>query len=274
MPGVACNALNSFQLVAGCDLHKTLPPPPPLPTPHVVVYCMGLAMPNTSKEAPTVKAGWGSALGRQHDLGIGLYHFAANALLPLVCAGAGNKAEFGVATVSLPTGRMAVALVPMVGINMQLDCDDPAPMPTSTCVASLNTVYAGFTLGDCLGGFAVMFIDSLWVFIVGEITGAIVAGAGAVIAGVLAEISGGAALLAAGLIAAANPTLMAYVAGIPQLILGYMIGTPLGYSFDFPPFGGTGENGNPVGWTGAGGTVNDAVTEFFSPTPALPASTL
>lgn len=39
---------------------------------------MGLAMPATAKRSTTVKAGWGYALGRQRDLGMGIYHLAAN----------------------------------------------------------------------------------------------------------------------------------------------------------------------------------------------------
>jgi exonuclease VII small subunit len=115
---VGCKALNSIQLVAGCDFHKQMPPPPPagpLPmAPHAVVSCMGFAMPATAKQSTTVKVGGGYAIGRQHDLGAGMYHFAPNTLLPLIWAGAGNKAEFGSSTVSIDVGdkslRMAVAL--------------------------------------------------------------------------------------------------------------------------------------------------------------------
>jgi hypothetical protein len=56
----------------------------PLPAPPVVTAVMMMAHPSGTKAATTVRAGWGYALGRQHDHSMGPYHFAANTLLPLV----------------------------------------------------------------------------------------------------------------------------------------------------------------------------------------------
>lgn len=263
----ACNALNSFHLVAGCDFHKQIPPPPPvgpLPmAPHVVVYCMGFAMPSTAKKSATVKAGWGQALGRQHDLGMGVYHFAANVLLPLIWAGAGNKAEFGSSSVKVDIDgagvRMAVALVPVVGINLQLDCNEPCAMPTSVCIASLNTVKAGFTLMDCLAGFAAMACDIAVTWISGQIAGFIVKGAGAVITGILAEVAGGIeAMLVAGVVASAFPTVTYYLGAVTTQLVGWAVGSPLGYSYSWAP-------GSVYG-----GKANDALNDWISPTPTAP----
>src|SRR4051794_14013268 len=125
MPGVASQALNSTHIIVGCDFHNQLPPPPAVPGPHVVTWCIGMAGPGSSKAAPTVLAGPGTALGRQHDCGMGPYHFGVNALLPLVWANAGNKAQFASSSVKLETGNMAVATIPVAGLNLQLDCNDP-----------------------------------------------------------------------------------------------------------------------------------------------------
>lgn len=102
------------------------------------------------------------------------YHAAANLLLPIVWAGAGNKCEFGSSSVKVKTGRIAVALVPVAGLNLQLDCNEPAPAPFSICFSCTNTVMAGFILMDCIAGFVAMAVDSFAVWVVGKVSGAIV----------------------------------------------------------------------------------------------------
>jgi hypothetical protein len=175
MPGVACKVLNATHVVVGLDFHNSIPPPPPAgpePMPHIVVTVLGAASPSTAKMSTKVMAGpGGAALGRQHDVGPGIYHVAVNALLPIVWAGAGNKAEFGVSSVVTDQGRLAVAVVPMVGINAQLDCANPCPTPTSVAIASTNTVLAGFTLGDFVGGVAAGVSDTLITWLVDNISG-------------------------------------------------------------------------------------------------------
>lgn len=272
---VPCKALNSIQMIVGCDFHKQIPPPPPagpLPAPHIVLYMTGLAMPATAKISTSIRAGWGWSLGRQHDLGMGIYHFAANALLPLVWAGAGNKAEFGVASVKVgdisgSSARMAVAVVPWIGINFQLDCSEPLPLPLSRCIASFNTVVAGMTLADFVAGVISGIVDAIYVYVVGKIAGAIVSGAGAIIEGILAEVTGGiSVMLQIGLVAAAFPTAAAYIGGVAELLVGWTIGSPLGYSFDSIA-------GHKLPWTSWGGELNDSINEWISPTPkpaALP----
>jgi hypothetical protein len=260
MPGVGCNVLNSFHMVSGVDVHKQIPPPPPAPAPHMVVYVMGLAMPATSKEAPTVKAGGGSALGRQHDLGMGPYHAAPNALLPLVWLAAGNKAEFGSGTVSVKTlssgaAKMAVAVIPFAGINLQLDCNEPCPMPTSYCDASSNTVLAGFTAGDCVGGFAAMASDIAITYIVSKVAGFAKDLIGEGLAALLGALGDGVPLLVVGLAGAAFPTTAAYVSMGTEMVIGWMVGTPLGWSPSWAP----GSN--------YGGKLNQLLNDTFSSAP-------
>jgi hypothetical protein len=209
-------------------------------------------------------AGVGNALARQHDLGMGIYHYAGNALLPLVWLAAGNKAEFGCATVCVPNGRLAVALIPMVGINLQLDCNDvsPAislPLPTSVCDASTNTVFAGFSLADCLGGFASMFMDAVWVGLLSYGIGKYVAPAlGSALGAGIGWLGGPTALLAAGgagvIFATALPQTTIALRALAETVIGFIIGSPVGYSFDTP-------------WGGLGGKANNALNNWISPTP-------
>ncbi|HVT09343.1 MAG TPA: hypothetical protein VHO67_17910 [Polyangia bacterium] len=276
--GIPFHALNSIQVVAGCDVHNQIPPPPPvgpLPAPHVIVYMMGLADPTTTKTSATVKMGWGFSIGRQHDLGRGLYHFAANLLLPLVDLGSGNKSEFGCASVSigacgagLEKARLAVGVIPFVGLNLQLDCNDvPCAMPTSVCIASFNTVHAGLTLTDVLAGFAAMVVDIAITWLVGEIAGAIASGLGSLAVGALGEVLallGPEALLIGGLAGiVAGPV----IHDAAKMVIGWLIGTPLGYSYT-----GT-VAGVPLGpGSTYGGKLNDIINDHISPTPKPPAA--
>jgi hypothetical protein len=254
MPGVGCKVLNTTHLVAGLDFHNSIPPPPPVgpePMPHVVLTVLG--MPGSAPTISTkVMAGpGGAALGRTHDIGQGMYHVAVNALLPIVWAGAANKAEFGVATVSTDAGRLAVAVVPMVGINVQLDCGDPCPTPTSVAIASTNTVLAGFTLGDFVGGLVAGVADTLISWVVGMISG----GIAKELPLFLVSLLGPEAVLAVGLVGAAFPVSFALVEAKLGQYIGWAIGTPLGFSYSWAP----GSN--------YGNKLNDTLNDFFSPTP-------
>ncbi len=274
MPGN--NLLNSIQLVCGCDMHKQIPPPPPVgpvPAPHVVVAVMMMAHPSGTKASTTVKAGWGYALGRQHDLSMGPYHFAANLMLPIVWAGAGNKAEFGSASVSIDVSgeakRLAVAVIPGAGLNMQLDCNEPCALPTSICVASLNTVYAGFSLADFIGGFVAMVVDIAITWLVGEI------------AGFLTDVLGGLAIAGLGEVLALLGPEALLVGAMAEMVIGpviheavkmgigWLIGTPLGYSYvgEVPGTHGGAHFGPGSTY---GGKFNDYINDNISPTPTAP----
>lgn len=273
----ANHLLNSIQLVAGCDMHNQIPPPPPVgpvPAPHVVVAVMMMAHPSGALVSSTVKAGWGYALGRQHDLSMGPYHFAANLLLPLVWAGAGNKAEFGSASVSIEVGgkskRLAVAVIPGAGLNMQLDCNDvPCAIPTSICVASLNTVYAGFSLADFIGGFIAMVVDIAITWFVGKIADAITGALGGLAIAGLGEVLallGPEALLVGAL---ADMVIGPVIHDAVKMGIGWLIGTPLGYSYTGPVPGTGGHRHFGPGST-YGAKINDYINDHFSPVPTAP----
>jgi hypothetical protein len=256
MPGIGCNALNGVQVVVGCDMHNQIPPPPPVgpvPAPHLVVWGMGLAFPSTSKKSKKkVSVGYGLALGRQHDLGIGPYHAAINALIALVWAGASNKAEFGSSTVQIDTGRMAVALIPLLGINLQLDCGDaPCALPTSVCVATLNPVKVGFTLSDAMGGFAAMGFDIALTFIVSKGVGMAVDKGFFAMMGPLAKSFE--AVFAARL---RHPSIEYSIMKGLGILVGWAVSSPLGYSVE-------------TRWN-KWGLLNDSVNDSLSPSPAKP----
>lgn len=275
-------ALNSVQLVAGCDFHRAIPPPIPVPpfAPHVVVYCIGWSFTGASKRCDAVgsavSAGWGYALGRQHDIGPGPYHFWANALLPLIWLGSGNKAEFSSSSVLVPQGRMAVALIPWVGLNLQLDCQDfpLPPLPTSTCVASFNTVRASFTMADALGGFMSMLFDMAFLWVLNGV----LSFAGSALGNVMSKGLSGATsgvlrnMFTMGRISPSFLRTAVYWLGtdarvwwgtasnvvpaaVTYLLGTFGIGSPLGYSAGYTP-GGT--------W---GGNTNSAINDYFSPSP-------
>jgi len=262
------NALNSSQSVVGCDLHNQVPSTPPI-GPHIVAGIMGVADPTTSKASRTVKAGAGFALGRQHDLGRGHYHFAGNLLLPLVCAGAGNKAEFGSASVKVghcgkdeESLSMAVALYPGVGLNVQLDCGDPCPLPSSICIASFNTVHVGLTPVDILFGHPAMRADLLLTWLFGEVAGVLASGLQKSVCRqlgpVLALLAPDAKLLFAALDTAAGPT----VKRLAGMAIGWFLGTPLGYSYTGP---------SPVGgdWKPPGGDAADEIVDYVLAHPGM-----
>jgi hypothetical protein len=252
--------------VVGCDLHSQLPSPPLPPIgPHVVAAVMGGADPATTKASKTVKAGAGHALGRQHDLGRGLYHMAANLLLPLVCAGAGNKAEFGCTSVKIGACgageeelSMAAALYPGVGLNVQLDCGDPCPLPSSICIASFTSVHAGLTPADIVGGYESMRIDVVLAWIFGEVAGVLAGGVQRAVCRelgyVLALLGPDVRLLWAGLDVAAGPTMHQ----LAKMVIGWFVGTPLGYSYAGPVPGRHNVDWDPLGSI-YGGKLNDYV---------------
>jgi hypothetical protein len=243
-------------MVVGLDFHNNIPPPPPAgpePMPHMVVATLGMASPSTAKMSTKVMAGpGGAALGRQHDIGPGIYHVGVNALLPIVWAGAGNKAEFGVSSVVIDQGRLAVAAIPMVGINLQLDCGDPCPTPTGFALAMTNTVLAGFTLGDFVGGLVAGASDLLITWLVSAISGAAVKKGLPALVGAIAGPEG---VLVVGLVGAAFPVPFAMAEAKLSQYIGWCIGTPLGFSYKWAP-------GNKYG-----AKLNDALNDHISPTP-------
>lgn len=175
MPGVGMKCLNTIQPIFGADMHKTIPPPLPVPpfAPHVVVWGEGWsqntsfmwAVPNSKATSPEsfiphpVQLCWGYAVGRGHDAGPHPGHVWPNILLPLILLGSGSKSEFASGTVKHRQGNIAIAVA--YAVNLNLNCQDfpLPPLPTGFVMAMFSTVEAGFTLGDFLGGVCSMLVD-------------------------------------------------------------------------------------------------------------------
>ncbi len=175
MPGVGMKCLNTIQPIFGADMHKTIPPPLPVPpfAPHIVVWGEGWsqktgfmwAVANSKAASPEslvtkpVQLCWGYAVGRGHDAGPHPGHVWPNILLPLILVGSGSKSEFASGTVKHKQGNIAVAVA--YAVNLNLDCQDfpIPPLPTGFVMAMFSSVEAGFTLGDFLGGLFSMLVD-------------------------------------------------------------------------------------------------------------------
>lgn len=166
--------LTTMQPIVGVDIHKSLPPIPPVPLPHYVVWgtglslAMGLPLAASASKAVSpdhpegslkpVAVGFGHACGRGHDAGPHLGHIAGNTLLAIIWLGAASKAEFGSGTVKVASGNLGVNF--MLFANLQLHCHDPIPMPSGVTFATgSNMVFANFTWMDLLAGFVHMLID-------------------------------------------------------------------------------------------------------------------
>lgn len=189
MPGAGMPILNTIQPIAGVEPHMTIPPLPPAPSPHVVVWgvglsgFMGIPLAMGSSTATDVKvcdemlgknevaAGLGHPCGRGHDAGPHLGHAAANTLLVIIWLGAASKAEFASGTVKVPTGNLAINCAWVM--NVQLECADPIPMPFGVAITLDYTIYAGFTLLDALNGLVHMLVDVLIEAILGVLLGTI-----------------------------------------------------------------------------------------------------
>lgn len=171
MVGLPCVA--SFMPIFGCDFHKELPPFPPVPVPHVVVWFIyGIGSPATSRIEMSVRTPIGAMACRGHDAAPFVGHIpippTSCAFLPLVLIGSGNKCEFGAGTVKVGSGGYPAAVGLLFAIGPQLDCNDlPIPGLNPTCpgftsfsLSILNlTVRAGFGLADFLASMAAAFYD-------------------------------------------------------------------------------------------------------------------
>jgi len=197
----AFNVLKPNHFMLGLDFHDALIPPSPKPiplVPHTVFAPMeGYVGAASVSRAAKVKVEFVDALKRGTDIGIGIPHVGANLLLPLVIAGSGSKSYFGANTVRLEGVGIAVGVLKTQNINLNCGGSTSPPTPTGLVMAP-STVRAGMTQGDLAAGLLHMVAE-----------GTIQYGIG----------------LGLGLIGDGP------IEGVLQLLLGYVIGTPLGYSF-------------------------------------------
>ncbi|HVZ86850.1 MAG TPA: hypothetical protein VHG72_07765, partial [Polyangia bacterium] len=152
--------LKHFHPMIGCDFHKLMPPGSPTPgppAPHVAMSSlMGLGI--TAQMGPTEFTHFGWTIMRGSDIGPMIPHAGApNCLLPLILLASGSKAEFGSSQCLIANKPVAAALA--VVVNPNLNCGDPAPAPLDGVVA-ITAHFVGMTWGDIIAGFANMAFDS------------------------------------------------------------------------------------------------------------------
>ena len=168
-------------VIIGRDMHKAYPPIPPAPVPHFVCWAMGgIRSPNTSRAAlpiippfhnPVMTPG-GAVVARGHDAAPLIPHIPMGGgplLLVGVMAQSSSKSEFGVGSVKVAAGPVAVGALKIVGL--QLHCQDTLPLPTGAVVCVVNsTVSAGFTARDALAGAVAMIADMAVQWVINTIT--------------------------------------------------------------------------------------------------------
>lgn len=162
----------------GLDFHNEItatPPPAPAPNvPHVAGHVLYGWTLGDMAPAP-IKADGMRIAQRGTDIKNGIPHvpippWPPICLLPLIIGFSGSKSHFGPAAVT--AGGKPVAAAIAVVMNLNLNCNSVAPLPTGIVVAP-STVVCGMSLGDILGGFFAMGADALFGFVLNKITGGI-----------------------------------------------------------------------------------------------------
>jgi hypothetical protein len=197
----AFNVLRPNHFMLGIDFHDAIViPPTKLPwMPHPVFAPLeGYVGASSVRRAPTVRAETVEVLKRKTDIGQFIPHTFLNLLLPAILLGSASKSYFGANTVRVEGTGVAVATMKTTGIN--LNCGT-VPLPTGVVMAP-GTVRAGMTLGDALAGLAEMLAEGAIQGFMDKMLG-------------ITEIAG----------------------PIVPVLLGYLLGSPLGYSVPWAPGG-------------------------------------
>jgi hypothetical protein len=174
-------------VIVGLDVHNAYPPMPPAAVPHFVSWALGgIRSPRTSRAAlPTVPPNHssvmtpgGAVVARGHDAGPLIPHVpmaGGPLLVPAVMATSSSKCEFGVGSVKVAAGPVAVGVRKSVGL--QLHCQNEWPLPTGIVVCVVNSsVVADFREVDAMASLYAMVLDSAVQYVVNQLTGAIASG--------------------------------------------------------------------------------------------------
>jgi hypothetical protein len=155
------NVLIEWHPMIGVDLHEdVLPPAPPVPmAPHLTAATLNWIIPAAMSSKTFATFVHARIMQRGTDIQSLIPHIPltpAGALAPVLTVFSGSKSHFGPRSVEVEGTPVAVALLGAVNVN--LNCGD-LPMPTGYVLAP-NTVVAGMTLGDVLGGLFAMMADT------------------------------------------------------------------------------------------------------------------
>jgi hypothetical protein len=206
--------LIEYHPMLGVDLHEDvvppLPPAPPTPVPfapHLTTALLNWVVPAATADTVHATPAHGRVMKRGTDIQNFIPHIPltpAAMLALLLTSFSGSKSYFGPASVLVKKSPVAVALALVVNYN--LNCGD---IPTvSGIVMAPNTVVAGMTWGDLLGGLFAMYID-------------------------------------AAMQAALNKLMPS---GLGGGILGLFVGSPLGFAFNANGSGPVGSVGRATGY--------------------------
>ena len=155
------NVLIEWHPMIGVDLHEdVLPPAPPVPmAPHLTAATLNWVIPAAMSSKTFATFVHARIMQRGTDIQSLIPHIPlspACTLAGLLTLFSGSKSHFGPRSVEVEGTPVAVALLGSVNVN--LNCGD-LPMPTGYVIAP-NTVVAGMTLGDVIGGIFAMMADT------------------------------------------------------------------------------------------------------------------
>lgn len=177
---VSCNILRYTDLMLSFDVHQmVIPPAPPAPGIYFHPSFLGFGelsgKAKYSGDADTISKGIVKTMGvnamfQGTDTGFFNTHIGnpANVLLPIVILFSASKSVFHSSTVNINGKPPATAA--LVIMNLNLNCAFPVSLPLGV-VYAFNTVTAGMTLGDYLGGIAFMVVSGLIEYGVGKVLG-------------------------------------------------------------------------------------------------------
>ncbi|MCA9663432.1 MAG: hypothetical protein KC486_34195 [Myxococcales bacterium] len=288
-----CCVIANHHPMLGVDLHDSFPAfiSPPLPRgPHLVgaMVHWGPWWMAGAKEAADVLMPPGRMMSSIFDIGMLIPHvpLCANVYFWLYILTSSSQAHFGVASVRTSKGPIAAAL--MLYANPQLQCEGPLTMPPAptaptAMVLAPNTVVAGMTIGDVIAGFVTMALTSALTFgITHGLNVAIPGLTNAIMNGLIRVVSPRVMLPAvvAGVAAATKfPATAAIARKIAETVIGFGIGSPMGYAFEGAPLGTSLDGAVPFGMPSVqdvGDSTRDwvgdpfGVQEYFDDVALLP----
>lgn len=168
------SVLKDFHPMVGYDLHIPWPLPSPAPSPAPVPYvCFHLlcGWKGTYQRAVTHKTSWGEMIQKGSDIGPGIPHIGVPSyLLPLDILFSASKSYFGTTDYIVEKKPAAVAVIPFIGININLNCGTPFPKRPGIVIA-FQTHYGGMTWGDFFHGLLSFAIDWALQWLISKVLG-------------------------------------------------------------------------------------------------------
>lgn len=252
--------LKHTHFMVGVDFHDELAPPCVL-TPSVLHLTFGfLGIPPwglvTGKINGDVWSTNAKSVAQGSDMGFFIPHIPlppapANLLTPILFLFSGSKSHFGAHKHLTPKGPLAFACLKFANLNVNCAGPTRPPLPSGLVLAFWQTVYQGVTIGDLLAGALHMLVDIILQHVINRFLGT--RGPGGKAVDYLSRKIGGAIAartyfnftkLSVFHIETIGEVLQSVMQGsrlsrilgfgfieqVPGVLLGYLGGTPIGYS--------------------------------------------